>query len=71
MGTNKIKRYNSIHELEQNLEDMNNQGYYIQSISERGNRILVVFIKDDTILDNNQTKDEEPEMDTNTWWVSE
>lgn len=66
MGTNKIKRYNSIHELEQNLEDMNNQGYYIQSISERGNRILVVFIKDDTILDNNQTKDEEPEMDTNT-----
>ena len=73
MKKNKLKRYSWIHELELDLESMNKEWWVIQSISDIGNRILVIFFKDDTILEDNNIQDDwkakEEIVWDDTWWV--
>ena len=73
MWKNKLKRYTWIHELELDLESMNKEWRVIQSISDIGNRILVVFFKDDAILEDNNIQDDwkakEEIIWNDTWWV--
>lgn len=73
MKKNKLKRYSWIHELELDLESMNKEWWVIQSISDIGNRILVIFFKDDTILEDNNIQDDwkakEEIIWNDTWWA--
>lgn len=70
MKKNVIKRYSGIRELEKELEDLNNKGYFIQSISDCWTRILAVYEFDENFtLDN--TKQDETIEDTDSVTMAE
>lgn len=58
MKKNVIKRYSGIRELEKELEDLNNEGYFIQSISDCWTRILAVYVFDENFTLDNTKQDE-------------
>lgn len=70
MKKNVIKRYSGIRELEKELEEMNEKGYFIQSISDCWTRILAVYVFDENFtLDN--TKQDETIEDTDSVTMAE
>lgn len=60
MIKNKLKRYSSLHELELDLDEMNNNEWYVTSISDCWNRVLVIYEK---VLEDNNIQD--------VWWSKE
>ena len=58
MKKNVIKRYSGIRELEKELEDLNEKGYFIQSISDCWTRILAVYVFDENFTLDNTKQDE-------------
>ena len=58
MKKNVIKRYSGIRELEKELEDLNDKGYFIQSISDCWTRILAVYVFDENFTLDNTKQDE-------------
>ena len=76
---NKLKRYTWIHELELDIESMNKEWWVVNNITDNWNRILVVFMKEDTPIeegalpinniedvweDETETQDDEPWTDS-------
>lgn len=79
MKKNKLKRYSWIHEIELDLEVMNNEWWFLKSISDSWNRVIVAYEKqEEEVLDNNIQQDvwENKEDDkewviSDDWWASE
>ena len=83
MATNKIKRYSSLHELEVDLNNMNEQWWFIKTMSDNNGRVLVAYEFDKGFLNDNNIQDgedtivldtmevESTEMVQETSWDSE
>lgn len=59
MATNKIKRYSSLHELEVDLNNMNEQWWFIKTMSDNNGRVLVAYEFDKSFLNDNNIQDGE------------
>lgn len=84
MKKNILKRYGWLNELEKDLNSMNEQGWYVSSLTDIGNRIMCIYEKEfEEVLNTNTIQDgedtvvldtmevESTEMVPETSWDSE